>query len=343
MHGPARWGRASSWLVASVTFLALAGWTWSRPTDAELSTDQNGELLFTVLRHGGHGRDVAFDPGDAVFLATEHSVDVSMEWVGATGRATNLSAWSEVVSSSGWRHRLDEPREWRLPHGRDPTVTLDFADALRVADEIDDTTGTSGALTAVVVAELRDGERAVGHGRLTFDLSTTHASPAVPFVEGGQGPARVDAAIERVPIPSGRATTTTISRLSMGPVSVERRSARLALTSTAGVITTLAVAIALVEWRARRRSHADDVIVRYGRSVIWVGSITTSSSTLVDVEGVDTLMRVGRDLDLPVTAERRHDAVLLRVIDGETVYRCRANFGRGNTSTTAASTSEATP
>lgn len=319
--------RASTWFTVAAGCAALTAWIGTRPTTEVVTVERSGDLMVDYRATGepDAGRDVTF--GDTVFLADTESVDVHVTWTGDTSGDVDLVVHRDVTSSAGWHRSLAPPGRHRLTaDDRTVVVELDLAAADRLATDLERRTRTSGSRTVTVVAELRRGDLAVGHVRLGFDLTATAALPAP--VEGGAGPATTAEPRAQVRVEHADGEVHRPAPLVLGPLTTDHSTTRTAL-AVATVGTAAAAAVTAVrERRRRRRSPADDAHVRHGHQMVWVSSVSSGATTTIDVTDVDTLVRVARELDLPVTAERSDGSVIHRVFDGATVYRFVAPTSR---------------
>ena len=243
-------GSLGWWLTVTIVTALVAGYAWSHPTTETMDVP----ATYTSTYHFAYDGDIPAGSGvysedsmrfgDPVYLNVldriEVDVDFSFLAKSLDIMTDNSQLTTRVVLSSdaGWsRVLMDEqlPFEGTAATAR---VGVDFAQAQRVADELAETTGVTGAVQVAVVAGVSSDLTIAGHisggplrhdvsaGTLVFDLgpnaATVHGfSPLAPdevvqAIEEGSltgGSAQADSA-------AVQSTATTVNQLVQHDVTV---------------------------------------------------------------------------------------------------------------------------
>jgi signal peptidase len=313
--------------VGIFAFLALLAWTRpaTHPVAAEAYAQQAHVSYRAPTVRSEVYPDGSADTGEPVFLQLAHRLDVDFAWAlesEVPHEAHGTASVEAVLSDArGWERRI--PLVAPRPFSGDSlrlTATLDLRRLQRLVDRVSDLTGggvTTWSLTIhpAVQAEGTVGGSAVG---LSFDAP-------LPFTLDGVRlqPEVGDGTIESLTAPrvGGTLEQPVATTLALG---IDVRTMRL--------ISLLALAAALgAAFWARpslggkgQPSGHELVAARLGGLLIEAAEAPTPHGRLVELEGLDDLLRLAEArglLVLHTTTTLGHEYL---VDDGGTVYRFRA-------------------
>lgn len=149
------------------TLLLLSGvvalWAWSRPAheDIVVPVEHRADYAFDYSADVRSGDDVYEDRkvtfGAPIYLRVVEKVDVdvTMRLVmpGSTIDSASMSAKATVSSDAGWSRTLAAPSPVAVTDGEASVAfTVDFAEALEIAQELQEATGVEGELYVSVIA-----------------------------------------------------------------------------------------------------------------------------------------------------------------------------------------------
>lgn len=300
----------------------------SRPVGVGIEFDYSAVTAPNDPIH--RGEPIRF--GDPLFLELNDAVEARVRADGldrALGDTAALDISVVVHSQAGWSQTLVDLDPVEL--GSNPTLvaaTVDFAQALAIADRIDRATQITGVLTVVVVAsvELDDGRRETAEW--TFELNDRRARVADAATQRRTGASES---------PGGPMTMLSwvvvepVDRAGMievGPVSLRRSVARVVAVAVAAVAVAVAASSVVVAWRARRRGEAAWLMARHRSHLVEVGEGFHEPGEVIELGSFAGLVAVGADTQQSIVFSAHDDSVEFYVFDGAQTYCYRASDHR---------------
>lgn len=176
-------GQPLLWVILAVLMVGASAFAWMTPATADAPVVRPYTVSYAFDYATPLPANAVYDApalgfGDTVFLSVVDAIEVTVGFEPVRDDAV-IDAGELVVevvatSSAGWRRVLSTSTPVPLVDRQaEGAVTVDFAQALALATEIRDTTGTVGDLqVAVVAAVLVDGHLPGGGNRTVLDART---------------------------------------------------------------------------------------------------------------------------------------------------------------------------
>lgn len=321
--------------VASVAFThRLSG-----PAPTSIPYTQSGAFSYTSSSASGPaypgGRVVT---GDPVFIKLVHDVNMLFTYrFSAAARhqiAGTASLKATISSTSGWKKTLVLQAPTRFTGDRAVVSgTLLLGPLMSVLRDLEQTTQVSGSYTLslaphVSIAGTIGGfaTHTVFSAPLTFSLDQLELQPLLSSGGSSTGQAGGTSSLLKPSI-SGSVTGTIQQprTLAFGPASVRVSTARTIAVDglTLGICLLLGGLALMIRASLRRGADlANDILGRYGRLLVRVTRAPRpSASDLVELDDMETLVRIAERYDRMILHERMMGADTFCVPEDGIVYR----------------------
>lgn len=320
-------------LLAIGALLALVSFTRSstRLDTVPEAYAQQGRFDYsaTVARNAVYpdGRVVT---GDPVFLKLVPRLRVAFDYelesqLPVTGGG-RIGLVARLSDGRGWERRLDVAPE-RPFRGQRAAVagSLDLRRVQTVIERMRDLTGSSQAaysltiLPTVSVAGSVGGEpvETTFAPTLGFDVGDLRLQPDVDVASGGVSPF--------APRETGTGTHVVTNELSLGPLSLPVRTARVFALLALGTGLLLGL-LALGAFRRRYQcDEPDRIAARFGHLLLPVTSRPQDWARITEVADVESLVRLAQHYDRMILHLVEGDAHSYVVEEGTSVYRYRTS------------------
>jgi signal peptidase I len=327
-------------LIASAAVAAVA---YSKPLVGPAPTSipytQSGAFSYSSTTASGPaypgGRVTT---GDPVFMKLVDDLNVRFAYRFSARPAHHIAGTASfdarIVSSSGWSKTL--VLEPPTPFRGDRTVvagTLTLAPLLQILHGLEQTTQVPGSYTLSLVPHVFF-KGAIGgvsaHSTfsqpLAFSLNPLELQPVLSSATTSSTAPQTTTPNLLDPSAAGSVTGLVDQprALAFGPASVAVKTARQVAVDgiTAGICLLLAGLTLLIRASARRGDVAADILGRYGRSLIRVARAPRpSASDLVELDNMETLVRIAERYDRMILHERMMGADTFSVPEDGVLYR----------------------
>lgn len=351
-------GSLGWWLTVTIVTALVAGYAWSHPTTE--TTDV--PATYTSTYHFSYDGDIPAGSGvyngdtmrfgDPVYLKVLDRIDVAVDFsflaasLDITSDNSQLTTQVLLSSDAGWSRLLvDEhlPFEGTAATAR---IGVDFAQAQRVAAELADTTGVTGAVQVAVVVGVTSDLTIAGRisgGPLRHDVSAAtlvfDLGPDAATVHGFSplAPDEVVQAIENGSLTGGtsqadtaavQSTATTVNQIvdhdmtvSIGGWNMDIHGLRTVSLVALAVFMCVLMWGDISLWIARRRGEAAYLEARFGADIHTVTDVPAGlGAEAVWLGSFESLAAMAENAEAEILHHRGSELDRYFVFDGPRVY-----------------------